>query len=236
MDSMDDRKWERWASLGGILFAVATALSAGLPGSPPKTSDSATKISDFIADKGDELRWGAFLAGLATLGLLWWLGSVYRTLRRGEGGSPRLAIVAVGAAVFAAAVSTIGSVMLGSLPIIGVRTLSPQGARLFYIISSNVTVATVFGMAVFVAAFSVVIIRSHVLPVWLGWVGVLIAVVAVFGGGVVASTRDVFFYGSFGAFVAFLLWVLVVSGLMLAGRGEDSDAGAAAPTPAASAS
>lgn len=224
MDTVDDSKWERWASLGGILFAVSTAVGAALPGSPPKTSDSAAKISDFIADKGDELRWAAFLAGLATIGLLWWLGSVYRTLRRGEGGSPRLAIVAVGAAIFAAAVSTIGSVMLGSLPIIGVRTLSPAGARLFYIMSSNVTVATVFGMAVFLAAFSVVIIRSHVLPVWLGWIGVLIAIVAVFGGGVVSSTRDVFFYGSFGAFIAFLIWVLVVSGLMLAGKGETSEA------------
>ena len=34
---MDDRNWERWGALGGILFVVLVAITAILPGYPPKT-------------------------------------------------------------------------------------------------------------------------------------------------------------------------------------------------------
>ena len=73
----------------GILFVVLVAVSAFLPGSPPKTSDSAAKIFKFVGDNGDELRWAAYIGGLAVIPLFWWLGSVWRLMRRGEGGSPR---------------------------------------------------------------------------------------------------------------------------------------------------
>ena len=196
------------------------AITAFLPGNPPKTSDSSSKIANFIIDKGKELRWSAFIGGLAVLGLFWWLGSVYRFLRRAEGGSPRLAVVAVAGAVFASTLATIAGIMLGALPIAGVNNLGANGSRIFYIISTNLGIGTVFGVAVFLGAFSAVIIRSRVLPVWLGWAGVIIAVVAVVGGGAVASTRDATFYGAFAGFLGFLLWTLVTSILML--RGTDA--------------
>ena len=65
---MDDSKWERWSALGGVLFVIMILVGAFLPGSPPKTSDSASKIAKFIADKPDELRWAGFIGALATRG------------------------------------------------------------------------------------------------------------------------------------------------------------------------
>ena len=59
---MDDSKWERWGALGGILFVIMVLVSVFLPGSPPKTSDSAAKIVKFFADNGDEIRWAAYIA------------------------------------------------------------------------------------------------------------------------------------------------------------------------------
>ena len=56
---MDDRNWERWGTLGGILFVVLVAITALLPGYPPKTGDSARKIAGFITDNGDEIRWAS---------------------------------------------------------------------------------------------------------------------------------------------------------------------------------
>src|ERR1700704_4099555 len=88
---MDDSKWERWSALGGILFVVLILVSAFLPGSPPKTSDSAAKIAKFVVDKHDELRWAAYLGALAAVPLFWFAGAVWRLLRRAEGGEPRLA-------------------------------------------------------------------------------------------------------------------------------------------------
>ncbi len=220
---MDDRNWERWAALGGILFVVLVAITAILPGYPPKTGDSAAKIADFIGDNGNKIRWAATTGGLAVIALFWWLGSVWRLMRHGEGGSPRLAVTALAGAVFAAAMATLGAVSLAVIPVIGTHTFGNAQIRYFYILSSNIAVATMFGAAAFVGAFSLLIIRRHVLPPILGWLGLVVAVLGIIGGPVVSSTRDTFFYIAFAGFVAFLLWVVVVSIVMFVQHGETSD-------------
>jgi hypothetical protein len=214
---MDDRNRERWGALGGLLFVVLVAVTALLPGYPPKTGDSARTITDFISDNGDEIRWAATTGGLAVIALFWWLGSVWRVMRRGEGGSPRLAVTAFAGAIFAAAMATIGAVSLSVIPVIGTHTFANSQIRYFYILSTNIAVATLFGAAVFVGAFSLVIIRSRVLPPIVGWLGLIVAVLGVLGGPVVSSTRDTFFYISFVGFIAFLAWVVLVSILMFVG-------------------
>ena len=211
---MDDRNWERWGALGGILFVVLVAITAILPGYPPKTGDSARKIADFIGDNGNEIRWAAFTGGLAVIALFWWLGSVWRLMRRGEGGSPRLAVTAFAGAVFAAVMATIGAVSLAVIPVIGTHTFEHAQIRYFYILSTNIAVATMFGAAVFVGAFSLLIIRRHVLPPIMGWLGLIVAVLGIVGGPVVSSTRDAFFYVAFAGFISFLAWVVIVSILM----------------------
>jgi hypothetical protein len=211
---MDDRNWERWGALGGILFVVLVAITATLPGYPPKTGDSAQKIANFIGDNGDKIRWAAFTGGLAVIALFWWLGSVWRLMRRGEGGSPRLAVTAFAGAVFAAVTATIGAVSLAVIPVIGTHTFGHAQIRYFYIFSTDIAVATMFGAAVFVGAFSLLIIRRHVLPPIMGWLGLIVAVLGIVGGPVVSSTRDAFFYVAFAGFISFLVWVVIVSILM----------------------
>lgn len=229
---MDDSKWERWGAFGGILFVVLVAASAIIPGSPPKTSDSAAKIFKFVSDNGDELRWAAYIGGLAVIPLFWWLGSVWRLMRRGEGGSPRLAVGALGGVAFASVMAGIAGIILAVIPIYGVATLGKEPTRLFYVLSSNLGFATEFGVAVFVGAFSLVIVRSRVLPPIIGWLGLLVALVSIVGGAAVATTDDAIFAVAFAGFISFLVWVIIVSILMLRSAREPA---AVTPAPAASA-
>ena len=220
---MDDRNWERWGALGGILFVVLVAITALLPGYPPKTGDSARKIADFITDNGDEIRWAATTGGLAVIALFWWLGSVWRLMRRSEGGSPRLTVTALAGAVFAAAMATIGAVNLAVIPVIGTQTFERSQIRYFYILSTNIAVATLFGAAVFVGAFSLLIIRRHVLPAVIGWIGLIVALLGIVGGPVVSSTATPSFTFGFAAFISFLAWVVIVSILMFMAGHDTSE-------------
>lgn len=221
---MNDRNWERWGALGGILFVVLVAITAILPGYPPKTGDSARKITDFITDNGDEIRWAATSGGLAVIALFWWLGSVWRLMRRGEDGSPRLTVTAFAGATFAAATATIGAVSLAVIPVIGTHTFQASQIRYFYILSTNIAVATMFGAAIFVIAFSMLMIRRHILSPILGWLGLIVAVLGILGSPVVSSTRDAFFYVAFAGFVAFLGWVVIVSIAMFVQGGDTGEA------------
>jgi hypothetical protein len=69
------------------------------------------------------------------------------------------------------------------------------------------------------------IIRRHVLPAIMGWLGLIVAVLGVVGGPVVSSTRDTFFYIAFAGFVTFLAWVVIVSILMFVHHPDASEAG-----------
>jgi hypothetical protein len=124
--------------------------------------------------------------------------------------------------VFAAVMATIGAVSLAVIPVIGTHTFGRGQIRYFYILSTNLAVATMFGAAVFVGAFSLLIIRRHVLPAIMGWLGLVVAVLGIVGGPVVSSTRDTFFYVALVGFISFLAWVVIVSILMFV-QGRDAD-------------
>ena len=181
-----------------------------------------------MKDNGDAIRWAGYVGVLAAVGLFWWLGAVWRMLRRAEGGTPRLAVAAVAGAVFGAMAAALAGIVLGVVGIVGVAgSGGAAGTRFFYILSFNIGIATGVGIAVFAGATSAVIIRTGVLPKALGWFGALVALLGIVGTAGVASTRDVFFVIGFAGFLGFALWVLIASVMMLRGMGSEQAASTA---------
>jgi hypothetical protein len=199
--------------LAGIVGVVLLVVSALIQGSLPKPDDSVGKIAEFLLDKGDQIRWAGFIGALGSIVLLGWLGAVWRLMRRTEGGEPMFAVAAAGGAVFALAMVNVSAVLLSVMAIIGPAALG-NDIRTLYLLTNNLLAAGAMGLALFTGAFATVIVRSGVLPRVLGWLGALIALVFLATGGGIASTRAIFFYLGFGAFLAFSLWTLVVSVLM----------------------
>ena len=227
---MDDSKWERWSALGGIAFVVLILISAFIPGSPPKTSDSAAKIAKFVGDHPDALRWGAYIAASARCSSSGGSGAVWRTLRRAEGGEPRLTVVAIAGVVFGTALFAVNGVLLAMPAILGVKaTGGPEGTKFFYVFATNLGAGGSIGVAVFVGAFSAVILRSGTMPKAIGFAGGLVAVLDLVGAASVSSTKDALFVIGFIGFFATLLWVIAVSVLMYRGAGsKPASAGSAA--------
>ena len=211
---MNERNTERPLALAGIVFVVLMLISAFLPGSPPKPDDPTAKVVKFVVDKNDQLRWAAFVGLLAALVLLGWLGAVWRTMRRAEGGTPLLAVGAALGAVLAAALFTIGGIVMSVVAIVGPAGLGPTNTRFFYVLFNALGSGGAMALALFIGAFASVIIETGVLPKVMGWLGVLVALVLLAAGGGVASTRNVFFVLGFIGFAAGALWVLVISVLM----------------------
>ena len=211
---MEERSSDRSLALAGIVFVVLILIAGFLPGSPPKTTDSAAKIAKFVTDQNDELRWAGFVGVLGSIVLLLWLGAVWRLLRRAEGGVPRMAVGAALGAGMAAALFNVGGVLMSTVAIVGAPTVGATGTRFFYVLFTGMGAAGGVALALFLGAFSIVIVETAVLPRVMGWLGALIALVLLAAGGAIASTRDVFFVLGFIGFVGFALWVLVVSVMM----------------------
>jgi Domain of unknown function (DUF4386) len=218
---VEEQKWERWSALGALAFLALIIVVTAVPGqAPPKTSDSTAKITKYIVDNGKELRWSAFVGAVATLLLLWWVGAVWRLLRRHEGGVPRLAVVALAGVVLATALFAVASIVMSTT---AMQLVPDSGGvhdiKFLYLLQANLAAGAGFGLALFVGAFSAVILRSRMMPVALGWFGALVALVLVVAGAGVASTKDVYFALGFVGFVGLMLWLLAVAILMLRGVG-----------------
>ena len=200
---MDDKKYEKWAALGGVVFVVLTVIGAFIAGSPPKVSDPDGKIVKFTKDNQDALRVAAYLTGLGLAFFLFFLGAVGSRLR--QAGTGRLAATAVMGGVATVAIAAVG------FGISAYGALHPLESAVTFRLSTVVVGMLAFAAFVFTEATSIVIVRTKFLPAWLGWFGGLVALLWLVGSAAVATEGDTIFAIGFVAFLAWALWLIVLS-------------------------
>ena len=206
-------KWERYGALGGILFVVVVIASIAVAGSTPKSSDSAAKILQSFQDHKDGIKVSAFLGGLAAVPILWWAGSLYARMRRAEGGAPRLALIAVLGLVLGGAAQA-GMAAVDATVVLTIKTISPSGAKFFFVLGQGFSAAGSVGLAVLVLAVSVLAFRTRVFPIWLAWIGIVDAIAFLVASYSVATTSDAISALSFAAFIIWAIWIIATSVIM----------------------
>jgi hypothetical protein len=209
----DDSAWERYGLAAGILFVVLVVIAALIGGAPPKPTDSVAKITSYFRDNQDALKVGGYLNGLAAVAFLLFLGSLWTRLRRVEGAVGRLSVVALsggiaalGLAVIADAINSYLALYVGDLG---------SATKAFYVLAVIVLSFAAFGLAVFVSATSVMILRHSLVERWLGWIGVAIAGLWLIAGIGVADNNTAIHTVGFIAFLLWAGWILVLAVLML---------------------
>jgi hypothetical protein len=215
------RTWQRSAWATGILFVVALVVESAIAtGVGLSQNDSAGKIASALHEHRDRLLVIAYISVVYAVTFLIYLASLYNLLR-GEAGQPRVlsTLVLVGGVLFVAlhAVSDIGITgLLGAkLASFGSRHDHGVAYTLYLMTFALDSVGDVFG-SLAASAAGLLVIRSGVLPRWLGWVSILAGILFFlqgFGlGGVIASFGLVL---DLIAFLLFLIFVLVSSAIML---------------------
>jgi hypothetical protein len=174
---MGNSRWEQIGAAGGFVFVVLQMASQALiqaGGAEPLFSAPAPTIVAFFMAKDSQLfALGEYLSTLSLIAFLWFLGSLWATLRRAEGEPAWLSFVAA-----ASGLMVVATVSGGGWPLAVFRRdegLDPQIARLLFD-QGNFAFANAWVMlASLCLASGIVSIRTGALPHWLGWAGVLIA-------------------------------------------------------------
>ena len=209
-----DAVWERRAGWGGIAFAVFSLAwglvvsSADLAGFDASDEDIRASYDPETGDTG-WLWVASLLLALAGVGLLWFLGSLRLLLMRAEP-TTRLTAVAFGAGlVLVGLVFVKNSIQLGIAIAVGWEDVEvdPDAFRLLDSMLFGLIMHEGVAGAVLVAAVSGIAFRTGVLPRWLAWAGLVVALLAFF---------SVLLWGL--GLLLLLAWVAAVSVFVIRGQ------------------
>jgi hypothetical protein len=169
--------WARYAPLAGIAFVALLVASFIVSGSSPDTNDSTLKVVAEWKKNDSEQMAGAILSALATVPFLWFLGSLRSALRVAEGGTGRLSatafaggIVLVSFALADASFQFAVADSVGEVPPLVTQSLS--------VLYSDFFMGFPVGVGVFGIATGLVLLRTRLLPAWLGWLIFVLGVIS----------------------------------------------------------
>jgi hypothetical protein len=201
---------EAMAVASGLIFAILAAVGFIILGQP-EAAASGEQIVEFFTDNESAAQWQALLFGVAAFFYLWYGATIASAVRRAEGdpaGRIPAAIVALGAA--SAGIYLAGEAALLTLA----RTAETVPTDLLFHLANNAFALSSFIAGGFAWAVVLGIMRTGLLDDWVGWLGLLVALVLLVNGIVqLFAELDSDFgqiYGSI-AFFAFLAWVGLTS-------------------------
>jgi hypothetical protein len=197
-------RWERWSALAGVLFVALFAIALALSGN---TGGDPGEVTKWYADDGNQTKqfvaWFLYIG--SAIAFLSFLGTLRDMLVRAEGGPGTLSALVFGpgvafTALYVAAVSLFAAP--AALANDSDFKLDPNTAEVFTNAGYLTLVSGVMVASMVVLATSTAALRTGVLPAWLGWVGLVVAIIMLFA---------VFFV----PILVFMAWVLAVSLIMI---------------------
>jgi hypothetical protein len=211
---MTDLRWERLGAATGIIFVLLGVLALVIGGQPAPDQD----IVQVFVDNRERLLLQSFLVGVASIFFLWFLGSLRSYLHAAEGGTGRLSAVAFAGGILFMALGMFSLTVSYALARAMARLGDPDTSRAFYGLIIVASDLMFFPLVALTGASSLVILRTKALPGWLGWLGIVVAVLSL--------SRGTAFFVESGPFssagmlenvgiMAFMLWLLLTSILLV---------------------
>jgi hypothetical protein len=213
-------RWERFAPLTGIVAILLFIAGVIVQESSSRPDDETPEnILNWFRDDPNTLIAGGILFAIGVVFLIWFFGSLRAAYWTAEGGTGRLSAIAYGSGLLAALglLLSIAPTVQGAFE---KDDLSPDAAQSLAFLSDAFFGATEFALVPMFVASGLLILRTRVLPVWLGWVSFLIALVLL-----------IIPIGWAGVVWLFPLWTIVVSFLLFRRGSASPPVTTTAPAP-----
>jgi hypothetical protein len=201
------QRFVKFAPATGIVFVILSVLGfiVSENGSPDFVAPGDDWSAYFTAHDS-AITWGGIVTMLSVFFFLWFLGSLTSTLSAAEGGDRRVTSIArAGGVVGGTMVLLSGAILtVGGFRVDDQKSIDGVLASAYGDLSTAMGfIAAPIGFAVLAGATAVVALRTGVLPMWLAWVSVVVAV------GMLVP------FISWALLLVFPLWVLIISILLL---------------------
>ena len=201
--------------LAGIVFIALMIIGFLIGGDPPDATHSPQKIAEFYLDNKDKVQIAVLILSLGLVFLLVFGSYLKSVLDGGEGESGVLPRVAyTGLVIFAVGGAIDGTILIAISE--AVKDIDPTQVQTLQAFWDNDWVPMGLGTTLFTLASGLSIVLHRSLPLWLGWIALVIGVAGLTPVG-------------WAAFPATGLWIIVTSVLLLMKERSSAVPAAAAP-------
>jgi hypothetical protein len=206
-------QWERLAPLTGIaavvFWVLGVLLLEGL-GDNPGDDATAQDILAYLGEDENAVYLGAIGLFVGSMFLIWFAGTLRAAVADAEGGASWLAPIVFGTGVATAVLScSVFAPQVSGAFATNERDapLTPEAAQALWVAGDGFFVATEYAVAAFLIATWLAVLRWRILPRWVGWLGLLVAIVALFPP-----------IGWAALIFGFPIWIVIASLLLLRRR------------------
>jgi hypothetical protein len=172
--------------LTGVGFIVVGIVSFIVGGEPKSADDPVREIVAYYVDNKDSVQAGAFIGVAATVLLVFFGAYLRRFLRAAAGDGEMLSIVSfIGIAIVAVGFAIDTTILIALSE--AADDINPIAVQSLQALWDNDFVPLALGVQLFLWGTGLSVIRTGVLPRWLGWVMVVFAVVGLTPIGFVSA-------------------------------------------------
>ena len=172
------RSKEWLVPLTGVGFIVVGIVSFIVGGEPKSADDPVREIVAYYVDNKDSVQAGAFIGVAATVLLVFFGAYLRRFLRAAAGDGEMLSIVSfIGIAIVAVGFAIDTTILIALSE--AADDINPIAVQSLQALWDNDFVPIMLGVLLFLWATGLSVIRTGVLPKWLGWVMVVLGVLGV---------------------------------------------------------
>jgi hypothetical protein len=197
---MTEDRYARYGAATGIVFVVLLVVAFIVMTEPPDMEAPADEWALYFSDHQDAINTGVVLGTLALFFFVWFAGTLASALRVASG-SPRLPAIAFAGAILATASFFIG---LTALAVAAHRPeeVSPEVTRALNDMFILAGVPAIGGLLALFGAVALAILRSDLLPTWVGWLSGVTGVLQLLTFGALYTDTGAFAGdGALGVFV-----------------------------------
>lgn len=176
-DNRDDR--DRWMAWAGLAFLILTAVMMFLSGSDIADGASGAKVVESIEADKDGLLVAVFLTPVAVAVLLLFTARLRGLVGPAAGAGRRL--LQYGAVILASAMALGASIDLALIT--AADNNQEAVAQALNVLDSSTWMPFTIGLAILLTGAGMSVLRTGVLPAWMGWVALVVGVVSLLGPG-----------------------------------------------------
>jgi hypothetical protein len=213
-----DRLWTRLTAVAGLLYVVLTVAALIITGNDATPADPLSVVRAYFVDNRTVVLASVYLGTLGmTCFLAFAAGLGGLVARRGGDSWGILARLMLAGALGSFAITTVVNLAEAALAFRGAAAGEPATIEALFDLLMMVPL-TVVPLAAFMVAAAAGIVRSAVLPRWLGWAVLLPALLGISGGAGLGDPRGTVAGNGFGGYLLFLVWALATSVMLLVRR------------------